>query len=360
VTFTASNHQGSLAATLSNTSTTSYLRYKPYGDQRGPGTAPNQRAFLNQVKDTPQSLTYLNQRSVDTHTGTFTTVDPLTVSSRDPYIYANANPIGLSDPSGLCAADNGTGSREACIESKKKKDEAVPPGSGGPGTSGLKPPPPVLEIGTAGTNGSVQPPKANGVPIEGADEDDGDVVKELYEVGKSVAQDNKTEWDPKTSGVCVAGEVGVLGFGGGAQVCSFETPVDGPGSSLSIYGRVGLIGPSLGVSATAMLSNATRIDQFDGDFICLTGSYGAGVGAVCGGLSEDGELTGVYQVFTGVGATLGVSTSFALAKGYTWAWENDERERNTVDDDPTGENYVGRHNSASPTGFYDAGTPASP
>jgi RHS repeat-associated protein len=101
-TFTASNHQGSLAATLTNTSTTSYLRYRPYGDQRGPGIAPNERAFLNQVKDTGQSLTYLNQRSVDTQTATFTTVDPLVVSTRDPYIYANANPVGLSDPSGLC------------------------------------------------------------------------------------------------------------------------------------------------------------------------------------------------------------------------------------------------------------------
>jgi RHS repeat-associated protein len=152
VTFTASNHQGSLAATLSNTSTTSYLRYRPYGDQRGPGTAPNQRAFLNQVKDTPQSLTYLNQRSVDTQTGTFTTVDPLTVTTRDPYIYANANPISLSDPSGLCSSEracetairqceNSGGVWNGLSGTCGSKPGPPKPGSGGPGTNGLEPTP---------------------------------------------------------------------------------------------------------------------------------------------------------------------------------------------------------------------------
>jgi RHS repeat-associated protein len=133
VTFTGSNYQGSLAATLTNTSTTSYLRYRPYGDQRGPGTAPNQQAFLNQVKDTPQSLTYLNQRSVDIHTGTFTTVDPLTVSTRDPYIYANANPIGLSDPSGLCASER------ACETAIRQCENGGGVWDGLSGTCGSKP-----------------------------------------------------------------------------------------------------------------------------------------------------------------------------------------------------------------------------
>jgi hypothetical protein len=68
-----------------------------------------------------------NQRSVDTQTGTFTTVDPLVVSTRDPYIYANANPIGLSDPSGLaynlCPNGGPKIDGEYCPGKKKNEDE---------------------------------------------------------------------------------------------------------------------------------------------------------------------------------------------------------------------------------------------
>jgi RHS repeat-associated protein len=166
VTFTASDHQGSLAATLSNTSTTSYLRYKPYGDQRGPGTAPNQRAFLNQVKDTPQSLTYLNQRSVDTQTGTFTTVDPLTVTTRDPYIYANANPISLSDPSGLCSSERAC---ETAIRQCENSGGVWNRKSGTCGSGGSAPAPGSGGPGSNGSGGASPPPSPSAPPFTAAE-----------------------------------------------------------------------------------------------------------------------------------------------------------------------------------------------
>jgi len=63
--------------------------------------------FLGQPEDTT-GLTYLNNRYYDPTLGVFTTVDPLVAATGTPYIYGDANPTTLTDPSGL-----GTG--PACL-----------------------------------------------------------------------------------------------------------------------------------------------------------------------------------------------------------------------------------------------------
>jgi len=48
-----------------------------------------------------RGLVYLNNRYHDPTLSAFISVDPLVVQTGEPYIYAGANPVGFSDPSGL-------------------------------------------------------------------------------------------------------------------------------------------------------------------------------------------------------------------------------------------------------------------
>jgi RHS repeat-associated protein len=50
---------------------------------------------------------YLNNRYYDPTVGVFLSVDPLVSKTGDPYLYASGNPTTRSDPSGLCAGNNG-------------------------------------------------------------------------------------------------------------------------------------------------------------------------------------------------------------------------------------------------------------
>lgn len=99
-TFTTTNHQGTLTATVTAAGAYEYLRYTPYGDDRS-GTPPNDKAFLGETIDPAQALTYLNARSTNTSNGMFIAVDPAVAKTRDPYVYASGNPIRRSDPTGL-------------------------------------------------------------------------------------------------------------------------------------------------------------------------------------------------------------------------------------------------------------------
>lgn len=76
-------------------------RYQHYGNPRGATTfASTDRGFLNQPEDTT-GLTYLNNRYYDPTLGAFTSVDPLVAVTGFPYLYGDASPVTLSDPSGL-------------------------------------------------------------------------------------------------------------------------------------------------------------------------------------------------------------------------------------------------------------------
>ncbi|MCB9381913.1 MAG: RHS repeat-associated core domain-containing protein [Acidimicrobiaceae bacterium] len=79
-------------------------RYTPYGGDRNTTPYTNtDHGFLGQPEDTT-GLTYLNNRYHDPTLAAFTTVDPLVGKTGTPYLYANGNPVTLSDPSGLAAA----------------------------------------------------------------------------------------------------------------------------------------------------------------------------------------------------------------------------------------------------------------
>ena len=60
-------------------------------------TPPRQRSCRGSL--------FLNNRYHDPALGSFLSVDPLVTTTGEPYIYASANPVTLSDPSGLCSAD---------------------------------------------------------------------------------------------------------------------------------------------------------------------------------------------------------------------------------------------------------------
>lgn len=82
--------------------------YDPYGNPRGtePTKWPGRQTFLGTGTDDPTTgLTHIGAREYDPTTGRFISADPL-IDLTDPlqmngYTYANANPIGLSDPDGL-------------------------------------------------------------------------------------------------------------------------------------------------------------------------------------------------------------------------------------------------------------------
>ncbi|MGW6561622.1 RHS repeat-associated core domain-containing protein [Streptomyces hydrogenans] len=90
--------------------------YKPYGESRGTGTGwPDpSRGFLGAPVEMTAGYSDVGARKYDPSLGRFLSVDPLLVTS-DPqqlggYSYAGSNPVTRSDPSGLIAYDDATGS----------------------------------------------------------------------------------------------------------------------------------------------------------------------------------------------------------------------------------------------------------
>ena len=113
------DEHGSASLTVNNA--TGEIRrqyYTPYGNPRLTTTSTNgatptpyagqfasDRAYLNQTRDSSTSLNYLNNRHMDSSTGTFLSVDPLVAKTGQPYLYGSGNPITFSDPSGLSPED---------------------------------------------------------------------------------------------------------------------------------------------------------------------------------------------------------------------------------------------------------------
>ena len=98
---------GSVSKTVDAASgTVTKQRYYPYGGIRGTaGSAPTDKGWIGQRKDDSTGLQYLNARYYDPTIGRFLATDPLadlsTVGTLDAYSYGRANPVTLSDPSGL-------------------------------------------------------------------------------------------------------------------------------------------------------------------------------------------------------------------------------------------------------------------
>ncbi|MGW6943478.1 ricin-type beta-trefoil lectin domain protein [Streptomyces xanthophaeus] len=104
------DHHGTATTTVDSAAGQNVTRRKtdPYGNPRGtqPGNWPGNRGFLgNGIDDTNTGLTHIGAREYEATTGRFISVDPI-IDITDPlqmngYTYANGNPIGGSDPSGL-------------------------------------------------------------------------------------------------------------------------------------------------------------------------------------------------------------------------------------------------------------------
>ncbi|MCE9623828.1 MAG: DUF6531 domain-containing protein [Actinomycetia bacterium] len=253
------------------------------------------------------------QVELDQRPGIFVIVDPATTVGD-----SSAGSVGCSG-----WVDVGD-AREKCTRYAIAHENAVPAGSGGPGSNG-KPEPKYLATTDGEGNVSV-----GGKRVDVSADNAG-----LLNVLLKIAYDSHDfiTNEMSTTGACASGEVGLFGVGFGVQMCRFSSPA-GPGSSTSVFASIGLIGPSLSATGTVMTSNARNADQFDGDFACLTGAYG-GAAAVCAGLDSDGSANGIFQVFAGWSAGLGVPASLSLQFGYTRASEDEIRQKPVRTHDPT-------------------------
>jgi RHS repeat-associated protein len=78
--------------------------YSPYGAQTSIG-AIGRWGYAGSWTDPVTGLDYLRARDYDPAVGQFIQVDPIQDSTRQPYAYVGNDPLGASDPSGLCNAD---------------------------------------------------------------------------------------------------------------------------------------------------------------------------------------------------------------------------------------------------------------
>lgn len=78
--------------------------YDTHGRKTGStGTVTSPFGWAGEYQDTESGLIYLRARYYDPASGQFLSRDPLVVATRDPYGYADGNPVTSSDPSGLSA-----------------------------------------------------------------------------------------------------------------------------------------------------------------------------------------------------------------------------------------------------------------
>lgn len=67
------------------------------------GTASTALRYDGQYTDPASGLQYLRARNYNPATAQFTSKDPLTDQTQDPYLYTSGNPVNQADLSGLCA-----------------------------------------------------------------------------------------------------------------------------------------------------------------------------------------------------------------------------------------------------------------
>jgi RHS repeat-associated protein len=102
-TYYSTDQLGSTTAlTDSSGSTTATYSYDAYGNQTAnTGTASTPFRYAGQYTDPETGLYYLRARYYDPTSGQFLTRDPLETSTRQPYSYANDNPLNFTDPTGM-------------------------------------------------------------------------------------------------------------------------------------------------------------------------------------------------------------------------------------------------------------------
>jgi RHS repeat-associated protein len=78
--------------------------YDPYGNlAASTGSVTNPYGWAGEYRDAESGLTYLRARYYDPGTAQFLNRDPLVDLTRQPYAYADNNPLNETDPLGLCS-----------------------------------------------------------------------------------------------------------------------------------------------------------------------------------------------------------------------------------------------------------------
>ena len=89
------------ALTDSAGSTVAAYSYDAYGNTTATGTVTNPFQYAGQYTDAETGLQYLRARYYDASTGQMLSRDPIFETTREPYAYANGNPLNIVDPTGL-------------------------------------------------------------------------------------------------------------------------------------------------------------------------------------------------------------------------------------------------------------------
>jgi RHS repeat-associated protein len=109
VTYLHHDQQGSTRLLTGSSGTvTGKCTYGAYGAPTCEGTASTPLGYDAQYTNTDTGLIYLRAREYDPATAQFLSVDPLETVTREPYSYADDNPGGMADPSGLILGIPGT------------------------------------------------------------------------------------------------------------------------------------------------------------------------------------------------------------------------------------------------------------
>ncbi|MFJ4609623.1 RHS repeat-associated core domain-containing protein [Streptomyces griseus] len=130
--FLAADHHGTSSIATDATSQAVTKRYStPFGAARGtqPTAWPDDKSFLGKPIDAITGLTHVGAREYDPNIGQFVSIDPILSldqhQSLNGYVYANGNPVSLTDPSGLRPDGACGGSSSSCnggTESWSKTD----------------------------------------------------------------------------------------------------------------------------------------------------------------------------------------------------------------------------------------------
>jgi len=230
---------------------------------------------------------FLNNRHYDPATGVFISVDPLVTMTGEPYIYGAANPVTMSDPSGLCA---GSQVFDKCVLPDGKVLDQ--------GTSRFRTPAEADFARTPPTGGASGP----GLTLDDLTFDPQEFVDEILA--------NSAGWLNPGSGVCTsaqggnvvsaAGEVCVM-FLNDEFVVAGSTAV-GAGPNAELVGGVGVL-----------ITNAQNADDVRGYAVCGSGTaaFGGGVDVTaCGGVTSSGVPTGVFSIVSS--GVVGGGGGFAL------------------------------------------------
>jgi len=111
--YYSSDHLGSARMILSYWGyPTSSATYLPFGQEWNSQISINHYKFTGYERDTESSLDFASARHYATNQGRFMSPDPLGGAQESPqswnrYSYVHNNPVGATDPSGLCSEDDG-------------------------------------------------------------------------------------------------------------------------------------------------------------------------------------------------------------------------------------------------------------